>query len=210
MRLHLIDFHREVRRRHLITQDLFQAARAARALEEEPVLRVGIQRTEERHALNMVPMKVRNKDVSRKRLFPKFTLQLLAQNAESCAAIEDVDAVAETHLDAGGVASIAHVLGLWGGRGTANAPELDPHRLPGRTKALSPGLILGILRRWAAPVNCRAGSQPTISRSFRGKYESTPGRGPHATEIRIPAATPLLRVPYNEPRDNAGVWRVSS
>src|SRR5580700_2605905 len=175
MRLHLIDFHREVRRRHLITQDLFQAARAARALEEEPVLRVGIQRTEERHALNMVPMKVRNKDVSRKRLFPKFTLQLLAQNAESCAAIEDVDAVAETHLDAGGVASIAHVLGLWGGRGTANAPELDPHRLPGRTRAVS-RLILGILRRCAASVNCRVGSQRTISRSFPGKYESTLAR----------------------------------
>src|SRR5580700_11135119 len=165
MRLHLIDFHREVRRRHLITQDLFQAARAARALEEEPVLRVGIQRTEERHALNMVPMKVRNKDVSRKRLFPKFTLQLLAQNAESCAAIEDVDAVAETHLDAGGVASIAHVLGLWGGRGTANAPELDPHRLPGRARADS-DLSL---------VSCDDGPRPSIaalvhSLLFRGLF----------------------------------------
>ena len=56
-------------------------------------------------------------------------LQLLAEHAESGAAIEDVDAVAEAHFDAGGVASITHILGLWGRRRTANAPELNPHRL---------------------------------------------------------------------------------
>ena len=59
----------------------------------------------------------------------EFTLQLLAEHAESGAAIEDVDLVAEAHFDAGGVASVAHVLGLWGRRRTAHAPELDPHRL---------------------------------------------------------------------------------
>src|SRR5271155_1186285 len=137
MRLHLIDFHGKVRRRHLIAQDLFQAASAVGALKKEPVLRVGIQRTEKRHALNVVPVKVRNEDVRGKRLFPKLTLQLLAEHAESRTAIEDVDALTDTHLHAGGIASIAHVLGLWSGRRTANAPELDPHRLPGRTRAVS-------------------------------------------------------------------------
>ena len=64
-----------------------------------------------------------------KRAVAEFALQLLTQDAESCAAIEYVDTVTEAHFDAGGIASIAHVLGLWRWRGTAHAPELDPHRL---------------------------------------------------------------------------------
>ncbi len=67
--------------------------------------------------------------MSRKRLLAEFALKLLAEHAESGAAVEDVDAVAEAHFDAGGITSIAHVLGLWGGRRTAHAPELNPHRL---------------------------------------------------------------------------------
>src|SRR5580704_13044571 len=74
-------------------------------------------------------MKVGDEDVGGKRFLAEFTLQLLAQDADSGAAIEDVDAFADAYLDAGGVASIAHVLGLRGRRGTAHAPELDPHRL---------------------------------------------------------------------------------
>src|SRR6266446_3177974 len=84
-------------------------------------------------------MKVLNKDVRRKGPVAEFTLQLLAEHAESGAAIEDVDAVAEAHLHAGGVASIAHVLGLRGWRGTAHAPELNPHRL---VTAPGPGCLV--------------------------------------------------------------------
>src|ERR1700691_3711045 len=91
-------------------------------------------------------------------------LQLLAEHAESGAAVEDVDAVAEAHFDAGGIASITHILGFLGLRRTAHTPELDPHRL-----VTAPGpdclVFLGIFRRWAASVNCRVGSQPTISLS---------------------------------------------
>ena len=64
-----------------------------------------------------------------KRAVAEFALQLLPQDAESCAAIEYVDTVTEAHFDAGGIASIAQILGLWRWRGTAHAPELDPHRL---------------------------------------------------------------------------------
>src|ERR1700693_1988394 len=74
-------------------------------------------------------MKVRDEDVGGNWPVAEFSLQLLAEHAESGAAVEDVDAVAEAHFDAGGVASIAHVLGLWGRRRTAYAPELNPHRL---------------------------------------------------------------------------------
>src|SRR3984957_5355160 len=128
-RLHLINLHRKVRRSHLVGQHLFQAPGSGRALEEKAALRVGIQRSEEGHALYVVPMKVGDKDVCGKRAVSEFALQLLAQDAESCAAIEYVDTVTEAHFDAGGIASIAHVLGFWRWRGTAHAPELDPHRL---------------------------------------------------------------------------------
>src|SRR5258706_16281261 len=87
-------------------------------------------------------MKVGYEDMSRKRLLAEFALKLLSEHAESGAALEDVDAVAEAHFDAGGIASIAHVLGLWGWRGTAYAPELNPHRL---VTARVPGCLVSSL-----------------------------------------------------------------
>jgi hypothetical protein len=57
-RLHLADIHGEIRRGHLIGQHLFEAAGSAGALEEKAALRIRIQGAEERHALNVVPMKV--------------------------------------------------------------------------------------------------------------------------------------------------------
>ncbi len=128
-RFHLADIHREVRRGHLIGEHLFEAAHPAGALEEEAALRIHIQRAEEGHALNMVPMKVRDEDVGGKGAVAEFALQLLSEDAESGAAVKDVDAVTESHFNAGGVAPIAHILGLWSWRGTTHAPELNPHRL---------------------------------------------------------------------------------
>ncbi len=65
----------------------------------------------------------------RKRPSAEFSLQLLPEDAKSGTAIEDVDTLSGTDFDAGGVPSVAHILGLWAGRRTAYAPELDPHRL---------------------------------------------------------------------------------
>src|SRR3989442_790023 len=75
----------------------------------------------------MVPVEVGYEDVRGEGLVAEFLFQMVAQDSESGAAIEDVDAVSEPHLDAGGVAAIAHVLGLWGGRRAAHSPDLDPH-----------------------------------------------------------------------------------
>jgi len=127
----VIDAYGKVRRRHLIRKNLFQVADAAGALKQKPVLRIGIQRPEERHALNVVPMKMRNENVRGKRTVAEFALQLPAEHAKAGAAIEDVNAVADAYFDAGGVPSIAHVFGLWSGCGTPYSPELNPHRLPG-------------------------------------------------------------------------------
>ncbi len=76
----------------------------------------------------MIPMKVGNEDVRGKWTVTKFILQLLAKHAETGAAIENVNALAQPYLHAGGVASIPHVLGLWSWRGTAYAPELNAHK----------------------------------------------------------------------------------
>jgi hypothetical protein len=77
-------------------------------------------------------MKVRNEDMGREWAIAEFALQLLAKNSKSCSAIKDVNLLAETDFDAGSIASIAHVLGLWGWRGTAHAPELYEHRFVGK------------------------------------------------------------------------------
>ena len=57
-------------------------------------------------------------------------LQLLPERAQSGAAVEDVEAVADANFDAGGVASVAQVVGLGSRRGPAYAPELNTHTFP--------------------------------------------------------------------------------
>src|SRR5438270_14072497 len=88
-----------------------------------------IQRAKERDALNVVPMEVRNEDVSRKRALGELAFQLVAQDAKAGAAVENVDVVAKTHFNAGSIASIAQVLGLWSGRRAAHTPKLQSHSL---------------------------------------------------------------------------------
>lgn len=52
----------------------------------------------------------------------------MTQSAKAGSTVEDVDLVADAHLDARGVSAVAQVLGLWSGRGAAHAPKLDPHK----------------------------------------------------------------------------------
>ena len=90
--------------------------------------RVVIQRAEKRHALNVIPMEVRNENVSVKLAIAEFVFQLVAQHAEAGTAIENVNALSQANLDARGVAPVTQILGLWRGRRTTYAPKLDPHR----------------------------------------------------------------------------------
>jgi len=71
-------------------------------------------------------VKVRNEDVSGQGelLLSKFVLQLLPQNAKTGATIKNVQLFADAHLDAGGIASIAHVFRLRGRRGTRTPQNL--------------------------------------------------------------------------------------
>jgi hypothetical protein len=70
-----------------------------------------------------------HENVGRNRAVTELAFQLMTQDAEACAAIEDVNAVAEAQLHAGGVASVAHVFGLWRGSRSTHAPEINPHSL---------------------------------------------------------------------------------
>jgi hypothetical protein len=99
-------------------------------VEEEIVLRIFVERREERDSLDVVPVEMGDKDVSVDRLVGELRRELLAEVAETCAAIEYVDLSVDTDLYAGGVASVPHVLHLWSGRGTPHTPELYVHALP--------------------------------------------------------------------------------
>ncbi len=73
---------------------------------------------------------MRDEDVGTDRLALGVALELLSERAQSGAAVEDEEAVADAHFDAGGVASIAQVVGLGSRRGPAHAPELNTHTFP--------------------------------------------------------------------------------
>lgn len=80
------------------------------------VLTMVIEGREERQTLNVVPVKVRDENVSGKRPLSKFFTERLAEDAKTCAAIENVKLIPKAYFDAGGITSIAHILRLRSGR----------------------------------------------------------------------------------------------
>ena len=127
---HLTHIDRKIRGGHLFFHHPLQSAKAAGGVERETVFRVVVERAEERDALDVVPVKMRDEDVGANRFALRVALQLLPERAQSGAAVEDVEVVAEANFDAGGVASVAQVVGLGSRRGSAYAPELNSHTLP--------------------------------------------------------------------------------
>src|SRR5439155_24157131 len=79
-------------------------------------------------ALDVVPVKMRKKNMRAQRLAVEFLCQLFAQDAKSGAAIKDVDVAVDANLHAGSVAAIAQIFRLRRGRGSANAPKADLQR----------------------------------------------------------------------------------
>jgi hypothetical protein len=97
-------------------------------MRDEVVLRV-VQRLEEGHTLDVIPMKVRREDPGGK-VTPVGGLdQVLSQGTKAGPAIENVAVLSETHFHAGGVASITHLVHVRGRSRPADAPKLDSHRL---------------------------------------------------------------------------------
>jgi len=75
-------------------------------MEDEAAVAVVIERAEERDALDVVPVKMRNENVSGYRLVLEFRIELATEGAESGAAIENVDGVSRANFDAGGIAPV--------------------------------------------------------------------------------------------------------
>ncbi len=76
----------------------------------------------------MIPVKVRDEDVRAERTVAELAFQSVAEHTKAGAAVENINLVSDAHFYAGGVASIAQVLGLWSGRGAAHAPKLNLHK----------------------------------------------------------------------------------
>src|SRR5581483_3849612 len=99
-------------------------------MKNELVRGVLIQRSEERDALDMVPVKMRNKNVGSKRLAVGPVMQSMAQSAKPRAAVENVGVGPHTHFHAGSVPAIAQVFRLRSWSRSAHSPELDSHTPP--------------------------------------------------------------------------------
>src|SRR5581483_9462045 len=61
---HLVEIYREIWRGHLVRHYLLKASRPARGMKEELALGALIERAEKGHPLDVVPVKMRDKDVS--------------------------------------------------------------------------------------------------------------------------------------------------
>ena len=97
----------KVGRGHLLGHDLLEAASAAGRVEDEVAVWTVVEGAEERHALDVVPVEMRNENVRGKGTRTEFVAQFAAQHAEAGAAIEDVNLISDANFDAGGVASVA-------------------------------------------------------------------------------------------------------
>ena len=128
LRLHLVKVDGKIRRSHLLGKHLLEAAGLGGGVEGELTVGTVVQGPEKWHALNVVPVEMRNKNMRGKRPVGELAFEFVPQYAEAGAAIEDVDLISQTHFDAGGIAPIAQVLGLWSGRGAAYAPKLNSHK----------------------------------------------------------------------------------
>src|SRR5215471_8163317 len=95
----------------------------------EPALWTIVERAKKGHALDVIPVKMGDKDVRAESTVSELSLQRVSEHTKAGAAVEDVNLVSDADFYAGGVASVAQILGLWSGRGAAHAPELNLHIL---------------------------------------------------------------------------------
>ena len=78
-------------------------------MKDERALAVVIERLKEREALDVVPVKVRKKNVRVDWVAVPFLGKLLAQVAESGAAIENINVPVDADFNTGGIAPVTQV-----------------------------------------------------------------------------------------------------
>ena len=78
-------------------------------MKDERIVAVVIQRRKKRDALDVVPVKVRKKNVRVDWVAVPFLGKLLAQVAESGAAIENINVPVDADFNTGGIAAVTQV-----------------------------------------------------------------------------------------------------
>ena len=85
---------------------MLQLASAAGGVEKEMIIAAVVERQKKWDALDVVPMKMRQKDVRAQGLAVELFSKLLAQNAKTRAAIKDVDVAVDANFHTGSVAAV--------------------------------------------------------------------------------------------------------
>lgn len=109
---HLAHIDWEVGVGHLLLNGALQATSAAGGVEEKIVVGVLIKRLKEWNALDVIPVKVGEKDVGIDGGGTALGHEAFAEITESGSAIKDVNVVVDPDLHAGRVAAVLHVLQL--------------------------------------------------------------------------------------------------
>src|SRR5439155_5379364 len=108
-------------------------------VKEKTIFRPVIKRAKEWNALDVIPVKMRNKDVSCNRAAVEFVSELLTEATKSCAAVENKNLLAGAHLHARGIPSVAKIFRLGSRHRTAHAPKSDSHSSCRSLVHLQPG-----------------------------------------------------------------------
>src|SRR5260370_3234786 len=125
LRVHGGQMNREVRVVNLTGEGLIESARNVVAPVQMEDIACNECRLEEREALNVIPVHVAEEHVSDE---GHLLQELLAEQTQPGAAIEDKDGLARAKLDAARVAPGLDRVRPWGGDAAANSPEGDLHQ----------------------------------------------------------------------------------
>src|SRR5581483_7062858 len=98
-------------------------------MERKAIFGIVVKRAKEWNALNVIPVKVRDKDVRADGSSQELAGQCFPQAAKAGAAVENVQTAIDPHFHARGVAAVAHVFALGGGGGSSHSPEFNVHAL---------------------------------------------------------------------------------
>src|ERR1700751_157816 len=98
--LHLARVDGKIGGCHLLFHHALQTAGAPGRVEDEAVLCVFVKWTKERNSLDVIPVKVRDEDVCRDGFAVRIALELLAERAESCSTIKNIQLIGKANFDA--------------------------------------------------------------------------------------------------------------
>ncbi len=126
-RAELAHRHREVDAFHLRADRAIDGEIALVGAEDLDLVAAHVERGEERHGIDMVPVRVRDEDAPREALDAR-SHDVVGQTLDARTAIEDVERLAaDFHAHAGRVAAVAGVRGTGRGQGAVHAPVPDHH-----------------------------------------------------------------------------------